>query len=326
MFDNQPEYVKEFLDQDRIADLDQVLMLAAKPGWDLYHKLVKQGRSDLEARDLALELVIPSNGPEFSENPPEPLPLEEQKAVYKRLEAIEEREERAEDARLRRQKREERQNQENEEGYVSVVGQALIQPMFDLVEKLESQPPVPPNEVRTAQRENGYSLAIIVLCVILFESALNRTAYVRSENRSGPDYFADITDDKKTAAEVEEIFAARNVIAHNHLWEAKTTWDEETDLKFAEPPVLREGYGNKRHLKVTDQSTRKSKILGINMFPARIWRRDAYIALKTIAKGLNALESMDRRYFYLSPNHFRFQKKTVTFSEMTDQLPIPKDV
>jgi hypothetical protein len=267
---------------------------------ELTDKLKSQGQSEEEAFQNASDLILaPSDGPAFSDNPPEPLPLEEQKAVYKRLEAIENAE----------RKREERQNQENEEGYVSVVGQALIQPMFDLVEKLESQPPVPPNEVRTAQRENGYSLAIIVLSVILFESALNRTAYVRSENRSGPDYFADISDDKNTAAEVEEIVVARNVIAHNHLWEAKTTWDEETDLTFAEPPVLREGYARVRYLKVTDQNTRKSKILGINMFPARIWRRDAYIALKTIAKGLKALESMDRRYFYLSPNHFRFQKK-----------------
>jgi hypothetical protein len=212
-----------------------------------------------------------------------------------------------------------------EAGYVSVVGQGLIHPMFDLVEKLESKPPVIPNEVQTGQRENGYSCAIIVLSVILFESALNRTAYVRGDDRSGPDYFRDITAGSKTAAEVEEIFAARNVIAHNHLWEAKIAWSEQDGLKFTEPPMLREGYGDKRHLKVTDQRTRKSKVLGINMFPARIWRRDAYIALKTIAKGLNAIESMDRKYFYLSPNHFRFQKKTVTFSEMTAQLPFPAD-
>jgi len=71
--------------------------------------------------------------------------------------------------------------EKNENGYVSVVGQALIQPIFDLVEKLESKEPVPPNEVQTGQRENGYSLAIIALGAILLESALNRTAYVRQE-------------------------------------------------------------------------------------------------------------------------------------------------
>jgi hypothetical protein len=63
---------------------------------------------------------------------------------------------------------------ENEEGFVSVVGAALIQPIFDLVEKLESMKPVLPNEVKTGQHENGYSLATIVLSVIVFESALNR--------------------------------------------------------------------------------------------------------------------------------------------------------
>jgi hypothetical protein len=216
---------------------------------------------------------------------------------------------------------------QNENGYVSIVGQALVQPMFDLVEKLESKDPVLPNEVQTGQRENGYSLAIIVLGTILFESALNRTAYVREERGSGPDYFKKISPDHDTAAEVEEVFAVRNVIAHNHLWEATTTWsDNDEGLKFAEPPKLREGYGDKRHMIVTDPQTRQSRILGINMFPPRIWRRDAYIVLKAIAKGLDVIESMDRSYFYLSPHHFRFQKKTVTFSEVTAQLPILQNV
>ena len=37
----------------------------------------------------------------------------------------------------------------NEDGFVSVVGAALIQPILDLVEKLESMKPVLPNEVKT---------------------------------------------------------------------------------------------------------------------------------------------------------------------------------
>jgi hypothetical protein len=214
----------------------------------------------------------------------------------------------------------------NENGYVSVVGHSLIQPILDLVEKLESKPPVHPNEVQTGQRENGYSLAIIVLSAILFESVLNRTAYVRGEKQSGPDYFKEISPDKRTAAEIEEIFAVRNVIAHNHLWEAKTTWSEKDGgLIFAEPPTLREGYGDRRHVAVIDPKTRKSRFLGINMFPPRIWRRDAYIVMKAVAKGIRVIESIDRRYFYLSPNHFRFQKKTVTFSELTGELAIPED-
>ena len=84
MFDNQPEYVREFLDQDRIADLDQVLLKSAGPAWKFYDQRVKEGKSHGEALDLALEALIPKDGPEFSENPPEPLSLDDQE---KRTEA-----------------------------------------------------------------------------------------------------------------------------------------------------------------------------------------------------------------------------------------------
>jgi len=85
MFDNQPEYVKEFLDQNRIADLDQVLLKSAGPAWKFYDQRVKEGKSHAEALDLALEALIPKDGPEFSENPPKPLSYEDQEKVRKKL-------------------------------------------------------------------------------------------------------------------------------------------------------------------------------------------------------------------------------------------------
>jgi len=99
-----------------------------------------------------------------------------------------------------------------EVGYVSVVGPALIQPVLDMVERLESNSPVIPNEVQTGQSENGYSLAIIVMGTVLLESALNRTAYVRrdSDTGPGPDYFKGLTCDRQLSAEVEEVFAVRS--------------------------------------------------------------------------------------------------------------------
>jgi hypothetical protein len=86
MFDNQPEYVKEFLDQDRIADLDQVFLQSVGPAWKFYHRRVAEGKSHAEALDLAMEALIPKDGPEFSENPPEPLSLDDQEKVYRKLE------------------------------------------------------------------------------------------------------------------------------------------------------------------------------------------------------------------------------------------------
>jgi hypothetical protein len=85
MFDNQPEYVLEFLNQDRIADLDQVLLKSAGPAWKFYHRRVAEGKSHAEALDLAMEALIPKDGPEFSENPPKPLSYEDQEKVRKKL-------------------------------------------------------------------------------------------------------------------------------------------------------------------------------------------------------------------------------------------------
>jgi hypothetical protein len=58
----------------------------SKPGCDLFHKLEKRGKSYAEALDLALESVIPKDGPEFSDNPPKPLSLDDQEKVYRKIE------------------------------------------------------------------------------------------------------------------------------------------------------------------------------------------------------------------------------------------------
>ncbi len=117
----------------------------------------------------------------------------------------------------------------------------------------------------------------------------------------------------------------QSVIAHNHLWKTDVKWDEHIGLIFTNTPELLKGYGDTRHRKIIDMQTRKSRALGINMFPPRIWRRDAYIAARTISRALNELESIDRNYFYLSPNHFRFQGKLLNFTDITEQLDIPAD-
>jgi hypothetical protein len=86
MLDNQPEYVKEFLDQNRIGELDQVLLQSVGPAWKFYHRRVAEGMSHAEAMDLAVEALIPKDGPEFSDHPPEPLSLDDQEKVYRKLE------------------------------------------------------------------------------------------------------------------------------------------------------------------------------------------------------------------------------------------------
>jgi hypothetical protein len=87
MFDNQPEYVKEFLDQDRIGELDQILINQLASALRFIDILMKSGRSRYEAEDIAIEVLLaPADGRAFSDNPPEPLSLDDQEKIYRKLE------------------------------------------------------------------------------------------------------------------------------------------------------------------------------------------------------------------------------------------------
>ena len=219
-------------------------------------------------------------------------------------------------------------------GFVSVIGMNLIDPILSLVEDLEASRLVKPNQVQANQPENGLSCSIAALSVFLLESAINRTKYLRTKYlpeqdsevaRSAVDYFAQISSDSDLASDVEEIFALRDVIAHNHVWEADVEWDDHRKLRFVSNPVLVEGYGNKRFRRVLDPKTRLSKRLGLNLFPARIWRRDAYTVLRKAVEALLTLEKMDRQYFYISQQSFRFQKRDLGLSQILDALPSYED-
>src|SRR5258708_2075783 len=139
----------------------------------------------------------------------------------------------------------------NSTGYVSVIGFNLIEPILELVEKLESIRPAEPNEVQTAQHENGFSCGIIALSLFLLESAINRTKYVRGDKSKSDlkKYFLMLSKNETVSNEIDEIIAVRDAIVHNHLWEANVFWDGGDgtySLKFSEPPKPIEGYGNER--------------------------------------------------------------------------------
>jgi len=78
--------VKELLDKNRLPELEKSLLLSVIPAINLMNQLQKQGKSYMEAHEAALESLIPKDGREFSDNPPEPLSLDDQEKVYRKLE------------------------------------------------------------------------------------------------------------------------------------------------------------------------------------------------------------------------------------------------
>jgi hypothetical protein len=208
-------------------------------------------------------------------------------------------------------------------GYISVIGFNLIEPILELVEQLETIHVAEPNEVKTGERENGFSCGIIALSVFLFESAINRTKYIRGDKEKidTEKYFLRLSNDKELSDEVDEIIAVRDAIVHNHLWEANVFWDGADSLKFSEPPKPIQGYGNKRRNRVMNVNTRLTYRLGLNLFPSRIWRRDTYIVLGVIFKTLVTLETIDHNYFTISNRLFKFSGEVQTLQQIIESLP-----
>jgi len=208
------------------------------------------------------------------------------------------------------------------EGYVSVLSTAYFFPITALLEKLTPLKLNEPNEVQTSNIDNGYSVSIIVLSVLLLESAIGKTQFV--QNKQPPmrpvEFVASEYPQSGFSDKIEELFVVRDVIAHNHLWEAQFQWDDQLGMKFVSPPVLRSGYGDPKFRRVIDPSDRTTRLLGINLFPTRIHRADATIVLKTTVEFLLFLQSQNKSYTYMSPSTVRFNGEAVSFVDLVANL------
>ncbi|MBA3963223.1 MAG: hypothetical protein H0X40_15170 [Chthoniobacterales bacterium] len=205
--------------------------------------------------------------------------------------------------------------------YVSVLFVNLLQPIFDLFKLLEQSDPKGPNEVQAGMLENGYAVSIIVLSALVLDSALNRTRYVRSElkrestvatlKRLGADHLAQ---------DIEEIFALRDSIAHNHIWKVAMHWNHSSGMALDSAEKL-PAYGDEKFNRVVDSKTRATHRLHLDAFPNRIHRATAIAVLKKTVEALKFLEGLDRRYVYLSqPWHVTRGNELVPFYKWVDGL------
>lgn len=206
-------------------------------------------------------------------------------------------------------------------GYIPIIGTNFLQPIARLFEELEKEAREP-NEVQAAPLDNGFSVSVIVLTILFLESTIQRTQYIKSEEspKKPIKFIRSTYPESGWADKIEELFVVRNVIAHNPIWEAKVYWDDNMTLKLFSAKIADEFGGNRAFKKVIVQETRKTRLLGINLFPTRISRDDALIVLKNAAEFLLFLENKDRNYVYISPQHIMFQGNLVPFTKFVDGL------
>jgi hypothetical protein len=206
------------------------------------------------------------------------------------------------------------------EGYISIVASNFAFPIVSLFESLDSAGAHAPNEVQASPLENGYSLAIITLTVLMVESAVSRTQYMMK--LSPPQKALEFIKREfpiDVYEKVEEIFVIRDTIAHNHVWEANIYWDENAKLRLIDAQQVK-GYGDKKYEKAVDRNSRKTKILGLNIFPNRICRTDALTVLKTAFEFLSETQRKDHNYFSVSTLIVKYKGTVMDFKKFMSEI------
>ncbi len=205
--------------------------------------------------------------------------------------------------------------------YVSVLFGSLVQPIVDVLGILDRHGSRRPNEVQASTVENGYSVSVVALSVFLLESAVARSRHVRGEvgRRSAVDALKTLVSND-LAADAEELFVLRDVIAHNHLWLAEIKWDDSGDMRLVSARLV-DGYGDDKFARVVDMTTRTTRRLHLDVFPTRIHRSTAVIVIKKCAEVLHSIETQNRQCIYLEPVHvLTGDEQYLPFYEWVDGL------
>jgi len=188
------------------------------------------------------------------------------------------------------------------DNYVSVLFGSLLQPIVDLFDLMEQKGPTGPNDVQAPRDENGYSVSIAVLVALVIESACNRVRYVLgdADRKSAVQTLTDLSAGG-LADDVEELFVLRDAIAHNHIWEATVAGDDTKGLALISA-TLRAGYGDDKFNRTVDLQTRQTRRLQLDVFPNRIHRKTAIVAIQKCAEVLRFLENKDTKFVSIEPN------------------------
>lgn len=119
-------------------------------------------------------------------------------------------------------------------GYLSIIGYNYLIPIGTLLKNLYSLKQSNPNEVQSSPKENGYSVSLVVLNVLTLESLIRRTQYLvgKKDIRHPVDFIREEFPDCNIIWSIEELFVIRDVIVHNHVWDAQIVWDDEMIMRF----------------------------------------------------------------------------------------------
>jgi len=182
--------------------------------------------------------------------------------------------------------------------YISVIGQRLVEPVFTLLHRLLAAPHPGANEVQTGARENGYSLSVCLLLVVLLESMLARarsitTTKQRGDERRPLDFLASAYPDCPLLPDVEELFVLRDVIAHNHIWHIQFSQDRGSWMQLMQREIDAAS-GDKKFDRVVDVAAGITKRLTLKVIPTQIDRYDVAAVLRITLATIRFIDEREK--------------------------------
>jgi len=203
---------------------------------------------------------------------------------------------------------------------VSILGSSYFSSISALVEKIQESTGTSKQGAGVGNNENGYAVSICLLSVVCLESYVMRVRHVHSvtgdqlNRHQVSKFLKDIYEDYPTFEETNEIFAIRDLIAHNHLIEESYIYDEDMSKKVLSSNRI--SSGDKKFKASVTNDLKKTKILGLNTNPTKIGYEDAMLVLQTVWKILLYLEGQDRYQCYVSHLNVKHKGKFIKMAEL----------
>lgn len=215
---------------------------------------------------------------------------------------------------------------------ISIVGDAYLQPISVLLEKLFLHPGSPEDEVGTGTRTCGYSISICILAFLYFESYTMRIRYLNPKYLSKKyrwnfDFLEKLYKNFPNIDTLKELAVLRDLIVHNHLWEIDFSSDNKFRRKI-DGAHKNSFSGDKKYENCVDLKTYKTKILQLNVIPTKIGKSDVCKVLNSIIESLLFIEEKDINVCQISNSIVIFGEtgtRRRNFVELISEL-CPNDV
>lgn len=209
------------------------------------------------------------------------------------------------------------------EKIISCVGTSFIPPIYILYKKLSEYNFQEVSEpIRRSSIENGYSVSIIVLGILMLESLIARLKYFsRSKFKKEPSYifFEKRYKDRELSQKIRELYTIRHSIAHNHIWGNSYNWNQNFSKTNPYTRWLKKSFRSNHILNTVNIKNKKTIALGLNIIPTYIGVRDMKIVLKTVNEILLFLEKRTRN-LNISTNPYKYGKNSLSFTDFVSKI------